>query len=71
MGPVPVIDFYCMTGLLAFSIESILKYLNVFKGILLSNVSFALQPVVDRVSINQSINQFLKWPKWHSHCKDH
>ena len=21
--------------------------------------------------INQSINQFLKWPKWHSHCKDH
>jgi len=22
-------------------------------------------------SINQSINQFLKWPKWHSHCKDH
>jgi len=23
------------------------------------------------VLINQSINQFLKWPKWHSHCKDH
>ena len=21
--------------------------------------------------INQSINQFLKWPKWHSHCKEH
>jgi len=22
-------------------------------------------------SINQSIKLFLKWPKWHSHCKDH
>jgi len=22
-------------------------------------------------SINQSIRQFLKWPKWCSHCKDH
>ena len=22
-------------------------------------------------SINQSVNQFLKCPKWHSHCKDH
>ena len=22
-------------------------------------------------SINQSISYFLKWPKWHSHCKDH
>ena len=21
--------------------------------------------------VNQSINYFLKWPKWHSHCKDH
>jgi len=20
---------------------------------------------------DQSINQFLKWPKWHNHCKDH
>ena len=23
------------------------------------------------LSINQSIRQFLKWPKWCSHCKDH
>jgi len=23
------------------------------------------------VSINQSIINFLEWPKWRSHCKDH
>jgi len=23
------------------------------------------------LALLQSTNQFLKWPKWHSHCKDH
>ena len=25
----------------------------------------------DDFTFNQSINQFLKWPNWHNHCKDH
>jgi len=26
---------------------------------------------VEFYGVNQSINQFVKWPKWHSHRKGH
>ena len=34
-------------------------------------VGVAVERILNTDMINQSINQFLKWPKWHSHYTDH